>query len=249
MIKGADDLPKLEYLFPQENTADTDGMAQQHGLARGLAEEFEVPLSLHHPAGMDWLTWLYSADGAVMEALDNRPVIERALAIINDAYARRLETALSLGIDMVERRGWYESADFWNPFLFEALAKPILEKEIEATHRAGAAHVYLMDTGVVPLLPLLASLPFDCLHGLEPAYASLDQTELRRQLPGKSVWGGISGPEDLGRGTPSSIEHAIAKAFADYGKIGFIVGMAVGIRRNWPAENLAACEAAWKRLR
>jgi uroporphyrinogen-III decarboxylase len=184
-----------------------------------------------------------------MEALDNRPVVERALTIINDAYARRLELALDLGIDMVERRGWYESADFWNPPLFEALAKPILEGEIEATHRAGAVHVYLMDTGVVPLLALLDSLPFDCLHGLEPVYTNLDQKELRRRLPGKCIWGGISGPEDLGRGTRESIERAVGKAFADYGRIGFILGMAVGIRPNWPAENLSACERAWKQLR
>ncbi|MGD0113132.1 MAG: uroporphyrinogen decarboxylase family protein [Armatimonadota bacterium] len=249
MIKSADDLPKLEYLFPQENAADTDGMVLQHTRARALAEEFAVPLSLHHPAGMDWLTWLYSANGAVMEALDNRPVIERTLAIINDAYARRLDLALDLGVDIVERRGWYESADFWNPSLFQSLAMPILQREIEAAHRAGAVHVYLMDTGVVPLLPLLASLPFDCLHGLEPVYANLDQKQVRRRLPGKSVWGGISGPEDLGRGTPASIRRAVERAFSDYGKIGFILGMAVGIRHNWPAENLSACEQAWKQLR
>jgi uroporphyrinogen-III decarboxylase len=249
MIKTADDLPKLEYLFPQENPTDTDAMARQHRRARALADELQVPMSVNHPAGMDWLTWLYSANGAVMEALDNRPVIERVLKIINDAYARRLEFALELGVDMVERRGWYESADFWNPSLFETLAKPILEPEIEATHRAGALHVYLMDTGVVPLLPILASLPFDCLHGVEPVYTDLDQRELRRRLPGKSIWGGISGPENLGRGTPESVERAVDKAFADYGKIGFILGMAVGIRCNWPEENLAACERAWRRLR
>ena len=249
MIKSADDLPKLEYLFPQENAADTEGMILQHRAARALAEEFEAPLSLHHPAGMDWLTWLYSASGAVMEALDNRPVVERVLAIINDAYARRLDLALELGIDMVERRGWYESADFWNPSLFEALAMPILEREIEAAHGAGAVHVYVMDTGVVPLLPLLAALPFDSLHGLEPAYTDLDQKALRQQLPGKSMWGGISGPGDLGRGTPASIQHAVEKAFSDYGRVGFILGMAVGIRHDWPTENLQACEQAWKQLR
>ncbi len=249
MIKGADDLPKLQYLFPLDKPADTDAIADRHRRARTLAGEFQVPVSVNHPAGMDWLIWLYSARGAVMEALDNRPVVEGVLNIINDAYARRLEVALDLGVDMVERRGWYESADFWNPALFESLAMPFLALEIEATHRAGAVHVYLMDTGVVPLLPQLASLPFDCLHGLEPAYTNLDQKELRKRLPGKSVWGGISGPENLGRGTPESVARAVEKAFADYGELGFILGMAVGIREDWPAENLAACEEAWRRLR
>jgi hypothetical protein len=249
MIQGADDLPKLRYLFPAENPADTDALAQRHRRARALADEFRVPVSVNHPAGMDWLIWLCSARGAVLEALDNRPVVEGVLRIINQAYAQRLEVALDLGVDMVERRGWYESADFWNPALFESLAAPLLVPEIEATYRAGAAHVYLMDTGVAPLLPQLASIPFDCLHGLEPAYTNLDQKELRRRLPGKSVWGGISGPEDLGRGTPESVRQAVEKAFADYGRVGFLLGMAVGIREDWPEENLAACEEAWRGLR
>lgn len=249
MVKGADDLPKLAYLFPADNPADAKALADRHRGARALAEEFQVPTSAYHPAGMDWLIWLYSAGGAVMEALDNPATVEGVLKIINGAYARRLEVALDLGVDIVERRGWYESADFWNPALFESLAMPFLLPEIEATHRAGAVHVYLMDTGVVPLLPQLASLPFDCLHGLEPAYTNLDQKEVRRRLPGKSVWGGISGPENLGRGTPESVARAVERAFADYGSLGFILGMAVGIRENWPAENLVACERAWRRLR
>jgi uroporphyrinogen-III decarboxylase len=248
-IKDANDIPALEYLFALDNPADIDAMVRGHRHARALADEFQVPLSVNHPAGMDWLTWLCGAAEAVMQAVDDRPLTERILAVINAAYQHRLEVLLELGVDMVERRGWYETAAYWSPSIVEELGRPALEAEIAATHRAGAAHVYLMDTGIAPLLPMLASLPFDCLNGVEPVYAGHDQKDIRRGLPGKSFWCGISGPEHLGRGTPESVERAVEQAFADFGKTGFILGTAVGIRHNWPAENIAACERAWRRLR
>ena len=249
LVKSADDLPRLEYLFPRGNPRDTDDLLRQIRDARALANEFQVPIRVYHAAGMDWLIWLYSATGAVMAALDSRPVVEGVLGIINAAYARQLEVALEQGVEIVERRGWYESADFWSPDLLVDLARPALVTEIEAVHRAGAAHVYLMDSGIRPLLPYLADLPFDCLHGLDPESGGTDQQELRRGLPGKCLWGGISGPAELGLGTPESVARAVARAFRDYGRTGFILGMTPGIRQDWPAENLVACEQAWRRLR
>ncbi len=249
LIKSADDLPALEYLFPLDNPADDDAMAHSHQRAQALADEFEVSVSIDHWGGMDWLTWLFGAAEAVMLVMDDRPLAERVLTIINAPYQRRLESLLELGVDTVERRGWYETATYWSPAIVQDLAKPFLEREIAATHRAGAAHVYLMDTGIMPLLPMLATLPFDCLLGIEPALGNQNPAEIRRGLPGKSFWCGLSGPEHLGRGTPESVERAVEQAFSDYGKIGFILGMAVGIRHNWPPENLLACEQAWRRLR
>lgn len=248
-VKHSADIAALEHIFPADNPADTDQAVREHKAARALADEFQVPLEVSHAAGMDWLTWLYSPEGAVLRVMDNRAEMKRVLTIINTAYQRRLEQLLDLGVDLVNRRGWYESAAYWSPAIVEDLARPVLEAEIEAVHRVGAAHVYLMDTGIVPLLPMLAALPFDCLHGADPVYGGHSLAEIRRRLPGKSLWSGMSGPEHLGRGTPESVERAVEQAFAECGRTGFILGTAVGIRHNWPEENLVACERAWRRLR
>jgi hypothetical protein len=72
---------------------------------------------------------------------------------------------------------------------------------------------------------------------------------VRSELPGKSLWGGISGPEHLGRGTAEEVEQAVEKAFADCGKRGFILGPGVVFRNYWPWENLEAMERTWRRLR
>ena len=71
-IKGAADLAALEYLFPRENPADTEAMARTHAADRALADEFAVPLTTEHRAGLDWLTWMFSAAGAVLLAMDQR---------------------------------------------------------------------------------------------------------------------------------------------------------------------------------
>lgn len=248
-IKDADDIPALEHIFPRESAEDADAIVRAHAEARTLAEEFQVPLSVDHAAGMDWLIWLFPPAEAVLRAVDNRPEMERILEIINSAHQRRLELLFELGVDMVERRGWYETTDFWSPDIFDDLARPALQAEMEAARRAGAAYVYLMDTGIAPLLPTLASLPFDCLLGVEPAYGGNDLKATRKSLPGKCLWTGISGPEHLGRGTPESVARAVEQAFAECGKTGFILGSAVGIRHQWPEENIAACERAWRKLR
>ena len=156
---------------------------------------------------------------------------------------------LDLGVDGVCRRGWYESADLWSPALFVKFARGPLEQDIRACHSAGGVFIYLMDSGVVPMLGELGRLDFDCLFGVDPATSPVDLRRIRQALPGKSLWGGISGPLHIGRGTPGDAEHAVERAFEACGRSGFVLGPGVGIRYNWPWENVEACERAWRRLR
>jgi len=92
--------------------------------------------------------------------------------------------------------------------------QPELEWEIRAAKAAGAVFIYLMDSGVGPLLPDLNRLALDCLKGIDPATAGgVDLAGIRRALPGKSIWGGISGPMHLGLGSPADVEGAVEQAF------------------------------------
>jgi hypothetical protein len=108
-----------------------------------------------------------------------------------------------------------------------------------------------MCTGVLPLLPMLASLDFDCMLGVEPVYGGQRGAlkRVRGELPGKSLWGGISGPAHLGRGTAQEVEMAVEEAFADCGRNGFILGPGVIFRNYWPWENLETMDRVWRRLR
>jgi len=248
-FKAEEDLAVLPYLFPVNNPRDRERMVRQYQEARALADEFDVPLVAYHGTGMDWLIWLYPPEEAVLRVVDEPQFVHGLLDQINAAHYAQLALLLELGIDGVIRRGWYESADFWNPELFAEFARPWLEKEVALTHDAGAAYLYLMDTGIIPLLGELSAIPFDCLLGADPATSGQDLGLIRRSLPGKALWGGISGPLHLGLGTPAEVEQSVDAAFAACGTTGLILGLAVGIRSNWPWENVQAFDRAWRRLR
>lgn len=249
-LKTMSDLETLPYLLPDMTPAEEEGLARNCQAARKLAAEFGVAHFLDVRPGLDWLVWLSPPAAAVLCALDTPEMTHKILDHVAAVHRQRVDCQLALGIDGIIRSGWYESTDLWSPELYRQLAVPKLAAEFAAVRAAGKVAVYLMDSGVRPLLPELGRLDFDCLAGVDPATAgSTDVAYIRQQLPGKSLWGGISGPLHLGRGTPAETERAVERAFATCGKTGFILGPCVGFRCTWPWENLEACDRAWKRLR
>lgn len=248
-FKELKDLDTLEYLFPLTNDLDVDTIVKDFREKKQLSEEFQVPLLVYLDAGMDWLLWLFSAEEAVMRMVETPEFVDKLISRINAAKLKRLEVLLELGVDGVIRRGWYETTDFWSPAIFREHIKPAVESLTETVHQAGVPLIYLMNTGIMPLLPELSGMSFDCLLGPEPEMAGHDLTAIHRMLPGKSIWGGISGPNHLGAGTPENTEKAVQRAFEIIGRKGLILSPGVGYRPYWSWENMDACEKAWKRYR
>ncbi len=151
-LKGGADLAVLPYLFPAEQARDTEAMVRQHREQRALADEFAVPLLAYHPAGMDWLLWLFPPEEIILRAVEDPSFVQALLEPINRAYTRRLEILLELGVDAVCRRGWYESTDFWTRHSSASLPVPALTAEMQRCRAAGVPYIYQMDSGVHPLL-------------------------------------------------------------------------------------------------
>ena len=223
-------------------------MKSAHRRARSLADEFRVPLLCYHSAGMDWLIWLYPPAEIIVRARSDPAMVHALLDRINAAYTRRLEVLLDLGVDGVCRRAGR----------IRGLVEPAGFPRVRArAARRGYPHdpcrrlpvIYLMDTGVVPLLGELGTLDFDCLFGVDPAVRPMDLPDVRKALPGKSLWGGISSTFHLGRGTPAETELAVEQAFESCGRVGFLLGPLEAIRHDWPWDNILACDRAWRRLR
>lgn len=248
-FKDVADLDMLDYLFPPDNASDTKAIMEEHKNKRELADEFKVPLIVYLDSGMDWLIWLFSPEVAIFRTMDDPEFMRRLLSPINEAKRRRLELLLRLGVDGVMRRGWYVSSDLWSPSVFREFAMPALKTEIEMTHRAGIPYIYVMDTGIAPLLPILASLDFDCLYGADPVLGRQDLLQLRQALPGKAIWGGLSGPGHFGAKDPEVAGKAVENAIDMLGRTGLILGMAASYRHYWPWENFKAAERAWIRRR
>ena len=247
-FKDKSSLATLPYLFPEINDVDNETITREFEEMKTLAEEFQVPLFVYLDAGMDWLTWLYPLEEAIITLMDKPEQTPLLLEQINRAKYNRLKTLLSLGADGVIRRGWYESADYWSPVIFNEFAAGALNAEIRITREAGAVYVYLMMTGIMPILGELKKLNFDCLAGAEPELGGQDLEVIRAQL-NKSIWGGISAPRHMIEGTPEIATAATHKAFDIIGRKGLILSPTVIFRRTWPWENLMAMERTWRERR
>ena len=248
-FKEEKDLEALKYIFPEDNPADEEYIKNSYESRKNLAAEFGCILMPYVSAGLDWLIWLYKAEEAVFRTVDHPEFIEKLLEPINKAYYKRMEMALNMGVDAIMRRGWYESADFWSPEIYERFAMPALKKEIDMCHEAGVPYVYIMDSGIKPLLPQLAALGIDCIQGADPVLGGTDISTLRAALPKTAIWGGLSGPAQFGADSPEPIEKAVEEAIEKTGKKGLILGMAVGYREYFPFSNYLAADKVWRKLR
>ncbi len=249
-VSTLDDVECLRYVLQPVRGADRDRMARSYEEARTLGEACDAIVHGGGGSGLDFVCWLCGFEQAVLFALDQPAIVEGLLDIAASIYLAGTELLCELGVDYIERRGWYESADFWSPALYQRFARPLLEKEIALVHAYGRPVRYLMVTGIMPLLPQLAEVPFDSLIQIEPVLGRQDQREIVRVLGGeRSFLGGISAPMHLQFGTPEQVRQAVRDAFEIYGHRGFTLGCSAGVRPYFPWENVLAMIDEWKRLR
>ena len=113
--------------------------------------------------------------------------------------------------------------------------------KLTLAHQAGLPCRYQMCTGIMPLLPELAKLDFDCLMGVEPVCTGQDMGKIVEALGDrKSFWTGLSAPLHIGMGSKEDVRKAVRKAFDIFGHRGFLLSAVPSIRRNWPWENVEA---------
>ncbi len=112
--------------------------------------------------------WLCGMKEAVLLAMDRPEVIEELLRIISEWNLKRMEIYLDEGVDLLIKRAWYEGTELWSPALYRKFMVPVLKKEIELTHQAGAKFGYIMTSGIMPLLDDSLELGVDVLIGVDP---------------------------------------------------------------------------------
>jgi hypothetical protein len=193
---------------------------------------------------------LFGPRQAVLTSMDAPEVIARFLEIEHTATMGRAEVLADLGVDVICRNGFYETTDFWSPRQIKRFLVPYLEREIEAMRSGGAAVIYTVETGIVPILDILAGLDFDAYHAIEPVLGDQDMRAVQEALcPRHAIWGGVSGPMHIGESGPEQVRQAVRDAFALFGPRGFILSAVPSIRAHWPWENTLAMFDEWRRLR
>jgi hypothetical protein len=207
-----------------------DELAEYRGwmaAARKFCDDNGILLSGYHQGIGDPLFWLSGIEPVLVAAVEDPAFIRRYVEILAQWSLAMLEIHIDAGVDVLVRRGWYESADFWSPRLYREFLFEPLKREIEAAHQAGVLVNYCMNSGTMPLLGMFRELGFDIYSLIDPTLGDTDMTRIKGQVGDViALYGGVSNHRVLETGTPQEVRQAVAEAveaLAPGG--GFILGL------------------------
>ena len=249
-LQTMEDVERWAYLHLPPGDQEIAAAQKQAERARTWAKRWGLAVMAPIGHGLTAAHLLFGVD-SIYISMDNPEIIDRFLEIEHQTTMRRLEIALdpALGVDIVSRNGFYETTDFWSPQQLRRFLGKRLREEIELVHAAGRVCSYTVCTGIMPILDYLAELPFDAYSNIEPVLGDQDMKIVAQKLADKCIWGGVSAPVHIGKGTPQIVRKAVQEAFETFGKRGFILHAVPSIRQQWPWENVLAFIDEWKRLR
>lgn len=263
------DLNKLKYLlgpFSKENieklknrAIEAKKIADKHGLlqiagemCRNLFNEGNYSLI----SGADMMSWLSGFEDIMTLSLTKPEIIKEYANIISEWNKRQIEIYLDVtDIDLIVRRAWYETTEFWTPDAYKNIIAPTIRDEAELVHQAGKKYGYIMTSAFLPIIDDMLDTGIDVLIGLDPKEGKgteMDIVKEKFSSREKALWGGVSGPVTLEDGTARETEEAVIEAIKTLGRGGgFILSPVDNVREEtenvW--ENTYKFIDTWKKYR
>jgi len=256
LVQKEADLDKLPYILSPPAGKDLDHFHQNAKKARAFCDEHQIFLSGYSPGVGDSIIHLSGVEPALMAAMENPAFLKRYVEIVSHWSLKRTEIMLEAGVDLIVRRGWYESTDFWSPALYREFLFEPLRKEVELTHQAGAKFTYVMNSGAMPLLGFFSELGFDIYSNIDPLTPGTDLARIKSTIGAKiALCGGVNNNLVIERGTEAEVEAAVAEAIRTLSpNSGFILAPGdcldfLGTAEETTKRNFYKMIEAWKRLR
>lgn len=214
LVTCPDDLPALRYLLTPPADADVAAFREGSQAARAFAAERGLLVAADMGVLFDAACWLCGIQELILLAATERAFIRDLLAIIHEWNARRMEVVLAEGVDLLIRRGWYETADFISPATYRELALPFLKEDAKQAHEAGAKLGLITTASYTPLLNMYLEAGIDALIGLDPVQDPRADFALTKDKLGGRVclWGGVNGFVTVETGSPSQVREAVRAA-------------------------------------
>ncbi len=269
LVKPERDLDKVKYLFGPIKDADIRALAEEAGEAARQARTLgllqvggwkgRVRPGLHVEPGVmgcDAMAWLSGMEEIMALGLLRPEIVAEYARIIHEWNMRQLEVYLDkTAAELIIRRGWYETTEFWTPAGFRAIIAPTLRREADLVHQAGRRFGYIITSAFLPLLDDILDAGVDVLIGLDPAEGKgthLAQIKERFRGRHRALWGGVSGAITVEMGTEEETEEAVRGALQTLGAGGgFILSPVDNIREDTERTNRNTRRfiEAWKRHR
>ena len=204
----------------------------------------------------DAMAWLSGYEQVMTLSLTRPDLVREYARIIHEWNLRQIEVYLDVtDADLIVRRAWYETTEFWTPAAYREILAPTIRKEAEVVHQAGRKYGYIITSAFGPLVDDMLDAGIDVLIGLDPEEGkgtSLERIKAKFRERRRALWGGVSGAVTVEMGTTVETEAAVRLALDVLGRDGgFILSPVDNVREDTPnvRRNTDALVAAWKRLR
>jgi hypothetical protein len=254
LIEGKQDLEALRYLLIPPREDDVRSFREESKERLEFAASHGLLVTGERGIGMDASAWLCGFREVAIAAMRRPEFVDQLAKMLHEWNCHRMKVFLDAGVDLFIRRGWYEGTDFWSPRLYRRFILPYLEREVRMAHSAEASFGYIMTSGSMPLLDMLAETGIDVLVGVDPIQGKgTDLGSMKRTLQGRvCLWGGVNGFITMETGTESEVVSAAREAvdaLAPSG--GFILSPVDNVRDDSPRtrENVESMIDAWRELR
>lgn len=215
-----------------------------------LARRWDLATMAHIGLGLTGALHLFGAEPLCLLVVEKPQLVEAYLEYEHQLNLLALRSLDGLGVDIVRRNGFYETADFYGPAMLERFLGARLRAERDAAHASGLLFTYTIHTGVMPILDFLANLGLDAYFGIDLAFEGVIPELIRDKLAAhRSVWTGPSSVYHMWKG-PEATREAVRQAFAVFGACpGFVLSPAVSAHSIMPWESTMALIEEWQRLR
>ncbi|MCE5238013.1 uroporphyrinogen decarboxylase family protein [bacterium] len=217
--------------------------------ARALAGQWDLATVASVGTGLTGALQLFGATELCLMVVEQPELVEAYVEHEHQLNLLALRSLAGLGVDMVRRNGFYETADFYGPAMLERFLGDRLRAERDAAHAGGMLMTYTVHTGVMPILDYLAGLGLDAHCGIDLAFDGVVPAQVRSKLaPTSSLWTGPSSTYHLWNG-PEPTREAVRLTFDVMGKTGLVLSPCVSAHSIMPWESTLAMVDEWKRLR
>ena len=206
--------------------------------------------------GCDCMAWLSGYEDIMILSLTKPEIIKAYVNIIHEWNMRQLEIYLEVtDADVIMRRAWYETTEFWTPEAYSDIIAPTIKKEAELVHQAGRKYGYIITSAFLPILDSILETDMDILIGLDPKQGKGTELNIVKEKfisNKKALWGGVSGAVTVEFGTKKETEKAVINAIDTLGKSGgFILSPVDNVREDTEnaRKNTGVFIDTWKKYR
>ena len=256
LVKPEQDLEKLRYIFGPFRDRDIEILRKEALVAKRFADEHQLlivggwkgtvrPGLQVDPGvmGCDAMAWLSGYEEVMILSVTQPDLIKEYVNIIHEWNMKQIEIYLDVtDADLIIRRGWYETTEFWTPKAYKDIIAPTIKKETELIHQAGKKFGYIITSAFLPLIDDILDSGVDVLIGLDPLEGKGTDMKLVKKKFSKAkraIWGGVSGAITIEMGNEKEVEDAVMNAINILGKgSGFILSPVDNVRED--------TELAWK---